>query len=65
VKYVLTRLNPPRLTSKYILEESDMWGLESALQHLIGNTNYFQGQNLEWAKAMAAKIEDLRGLKPE
>ncbi len=64
MRFILTRELPSHATPKYTLEDSDLWGLESALQHLIINTTYFQGQNLVWAKAMAAKIEDLRGLKP-
>ena len=42
------------------LTDTDLWGIHSALLHLLTNTNYFEGTNREWAEAMANKISELR-----
>jgi len=58
-KVVFTRLGGG---PGYTLSDSDLWGLQSALQHLIINTSYFEGRNLAWARSMVEKIENLRGI---
>jgi len=56
-KFILTKLGGGK---GYTLLDSDLWGLSSALTHLLANTNYFEGTNKEWAEAMAEKINELR-----
>ena len=56
-KFILTKLGGGK---GYTLTDTDLWGLSSALLHLLTNTKYFEGQNKEWAEAMANKISELR-----
>lgn len=42
----------------YTLEDTDLWGLQCALEHGIGDS-YFK-DNLEWANSMLERIQKLR-----
>lgn len=54
-KFILTMLGGGQ---GYTLEDTDLWGLECALEHGLQD-GYF-ADNREWAEAMLKKIRKLR-----
>jgi len=54
-KYILTILSGG---PGYTLDDKDLWGLETALEHGLQD-GYFK-ENEEWAKTMLERIKRLR-----
>jgi len=58
MKYILTQLGGGQ---GYTLEDTDLWGLDCALEHGLQD-GYFK-DNEEWARNMSNRIKKLRGME--